>query len=671
MRGARRPTAAPEPLVRAPSTRRRPAAAPEPAAAPFLDGGAAGLKVTEPASGRWRRRGSQKVDSAWWKLRSMAKVPRFLQQPYVLSGYRRKLSAWECVRSCFMLHNELISIWSHLIGAILFVVLAVRIGYAGSLALPDLGPQISDTLTPSALHELFSSAPGPIADCLRREETTTADCLLQVKEWAFAPPEPVAGLALGARDWNERVASAVPRTAGLRRARDGGLQAAQERGRQVYAGVSEGVRRLVQDAGEQFQAVAEKVGERALPLTCASNSTADWKRCIPLLERLESAMLTAGGELHKMSDRLQSTIICGERQCFNLTAAASADEQVRELIQQAQAAAQQLFTEALAKAALQTQFARDAVRADLSALRGQIAAYKDEGAEQLASVRSEGALAAHTLRTAVGRLLNNATKTLQAVGARVRHSTPGWEEVRTGWAKGLVEALGEAEAQISAAPSSVWPLVLYCCSATVCLLLSAVYHCFGTAMSRDMHDLFARLDFAGITTLISGSCFPIIYYTFYCRPVLQQRYLLLVSGCGLPLMFCCATKWYMAPEYSSLRVFNFLMLGAVGGVAFAHGVYLESQLAAPGMAEWELEAAAQARGQILAFCASVATMVGTYLAGTVLYVTHFPESVRPGRFDRCCSSHQLWHMCVIGAAMILWTGLREYAGFRAASTCPT
>ena len=86
------------------------------------------------------------------------------------------------------------------------------------------------------------------------------------------------------------------------------------------------------------QAVAEKVGERALPLTCASNSTADWKRCIPLLERLESAMLTAGGELHKMSDRLQSTIICGERQCFNLTAAASADEQVRELIQQAQAA---------------------------------------------------------------------------------------------------------------------------------------------------------------------------------------------------------------------------------------------------------------------------------------------------------------------------------------------
>ena len=113
------------------------------------------------------------------------------------------------------------------------------------------------------------------------------------------------------------------------------------------------------------------------------------------------------------------------------------------------------------------------------------------------------------------------------------------------------------------APSgSVWPLVLYCCSATVCLLLSAVYHCFGTAMSRDMHDLFARLDFAGITTLIAGSCFPIIYYTFYCRPILQQRYLLLVSGCGLPLMFCCATKWYMAPEYSSLRVFNFLMLGA-------------------------------------------------------------------------------------------------------------
>ena len=41
-----------------------------------------------------------------------------------------------------------------------------------------------------------------------------------------------------------------------------------------------------------------------------------------------------------------------------------------------------------------------------------------------------------------------------------------------------------------------------------------------------------------------------------------------------------------------------------------------------------------------------------------------PEGVRG------TESHQLWHMCVIGAAMILWTGLREYAGYRAAAACP-
>jgi predicted membrane channel-forming protein YqfA (hemolysin III family) len=719
-------------------------------AAGFLD--ASALPVSEPArhrrgSSRWGKPGDR-LDSAWWRLRSIAQAPRFLHQPHVLTGYRKQLTAWEAARSAFMLHNETGAIWTHLIGALVFVVLAVRVGTWGVVgdapylqASPE--PHVNDTLTPSALHELFAGSPGfpAAASCLLQlphrtaESPTAADCLGDIKAWAFA-----AGPL-----------SAVPSEGnglepeGLRRlpAVDPG------EGRAPLHGVYAGVRRLVQDAGSRFQAAAEKVGKNALPPSCASNSTATWTTCIPLLESLEAAMLGAGGELSRLSDRLQSTVICGDSQCFNLTAAVSADEHVRELIEQAHGKAQLLFTEALAKATLQTSFVRDAVKADLSALRGQIAAYQEEGADKLATARQNGAAAAHRLRNAVGRLLSNATKSIKhsvARGARVGvgvavPSIPAWmwsdfHSARSaGWARAM-EAVREAETNLAkvaldvtaaggsaaaavgdeaddgssshsyahVAHEHVWPLVGYLISATVCLWLSAVYHCFGTAMSRPMHDLFARLDFAGITTLILGSGFAVIYYTFYCRPLLQQRYLAVYTMIGLPKMVACTMRWYAAPQRESLRVLNFLAFGFCGSFMVMHGMYLElfavgdggsgasgggggggggdggggggdpsgnlpATIEAGAATVWEASAALEAQAHAWSLFAKVLAMGAAYLSGTFVFVTHLPESRWPGRFDNCCASHQLWHVFVILAAYILWTGLRDYAAWRIATPC--
>lgn len=71
-------------------------------------------------------------------LYSFEKVPKYLQSnPYIRSGYRYGLNVKDCLFSLLYLNNESINIWSHLIGAGLFVYFFIRDIYLGR-ALPFL-----------------------------------------------------------------------------------------------------------------------------------------------------------------------------------------------------------------------------------------------------------------------------------------------------------------------------------------------------------------------------------------------------------------------------------------------------------------------------------------------------------------------------------------------------
>ena len=61
-----------------------------------------------------------------------------------------------------------------------------------------------------------------------------------------------------------------------------------------------------------------------------------------------------------------------------------------------------------------------------------------------------------------------------------------------------------------------WPLFIMLFAAIVCLGFSASFHLFGT-MSKNVYQIMSRLDYAGITFLIAGSCFPPYFYFFYCE----------------------------------------------------------------------------------------------------------------------------------------------------------
>jgi adiponectin receptor len=60
-----------------------------------------------------------------------------------------------------------------------------------------------------------------------------------------------------------------------------------------------------------------------------------------------------------------------------------------------------------------------------------------------------------------------------------------------------------------------WPLFVFLFGAVSCLSMSSLFHLY-FVHSKDTSEFLARLDYAGISLLIAGSCFPIYYYSYFC-----------------------------------------------------------------------------------------------------------------------------------------------------------
>ena len=61
-----------------------------------------------------------------------------------------------------------------------------------------------------------------------------------------------------------------------------------------------------------------------------------------------------------------------------------------------------------------------------------------------------------------------------------------------------------------------WPLFLMLFAAIVCFGFSTSFHWF-SIYSKNLYSFLCRLDYAGITFLIPGSCYPPYFYFYYCE----------------------------------------------------------------------------------------------------------------------------------------------------------
>ena len=185
-------------------------------------------------------------------------------------------------------------------------------------------------------------------------------------------------------------------------------------------------------------------------------------------------------------------------------------------------------------------------------------------------------------------------------------------------------------------------MVHYLC-AIFCFGMSSIYHLFNSH-SKKMMNFWIRFDYAGICLMIAGSSTPPLYYSFACNELEQWRFFYL----GMVYAFCFFTLCVMMIPYfdqdhfQSFRGMLFGMTGLVNVIPVLHiCCYVEPQyLHHFQIFPWLF-------GGIL------------YIIGAVLYGLQFPECCCPNKFDFFGSSHQIFHILIVSAALLHYYGSIE------------
>ena len=186
----------------------------------------------------------------------------------------------------------------------------------------------------------------------------------------------------------------------------------------------------------------------------------------------------------------------------------------------------------------------------------------------------------------------------------------------------------------AAASLERWPLYVFVISALGCLSSSAIYHLCGTANERWFRRL-ESLDYVGIIGLIVGSCTPVAWYSFGGDHHLERSLYLLAIGLVGAIVMVGSLTGVLNRASDSVRITLFVALALAGVAALLHAAVVH-----------------ELSDRHVALIFGVTKMGLTYGLGVVIYATQFPESVAPRTaFDRFGSSHQLWHACVLLAAV--------------------
>lgn len=186
-------------------------------------------------------------------------------------------------------------------------------------------------------------------------------------------------------------------------------------------------------------------------------------------------------------------------------------------------------------------------------------------------------------------------------------------------------------------------LTIFLVSAIICLTCSATFHTLA-CHSQPVAKSINRLDYVGIVVLIVGSNIPALRYGLYCHPNVHHFYLSMILLWGMLAMYTVVQPKYATPKFRPVRAGVFVALGLSGVAPILHGVYLS------GRSEFVFSTLGYKY---------VVWSGAMYIFGTLLYVAHIPERFAPGTFDYIGASHQLFHTCVLIAAMLHLAALRH------------
>ena len=93
-------------------------------------------------------------------------------------------------------------------------------------------------------------------------------------------------------------------------------------------------------------------------------------------------------------------------------------------------------------------------------------------------------------------------------------------------------------------------------------------------MNKKTKIILQRLDISGISILIWGSYFPVIYYSFYCEFYIKIIYLTLISFMGLVVFFISMQDWIYKTNSHKFRGLMYVSLGLCNVLPMLHYLIL-------------------------------------------------------------------------------------------------
>ena len=202
-----------------------------------------------------------------------------------------------------------------------------------------------------------------------------------------------------------------------------------------------------------------------------------------------------------------------------------------------------------------------------------------------------------------------------------------------------------------------YPFLIYLACAFFCLISSCIYHWF-FPISKTVFKLLHRLDMAGISILIFGSTYAILFYFFYCTPTLFRIYSTLCFIFCFTVFIVSLGEAINKPENCVYKSSMFAGLGLTNIIPIGHLIIL-SLFSSP-------ENDYLPMGNSLYY---LITMAILYLGGVVIFTTKIPERFYPTYFDIWLNSHTIWHVCVFLAALVHFFGISAVYALRLNKPC--
>ncbi|OJK05231.1 hemolysin III family protein [Aspergillus aculeatinus CBS 121060] len=183
--------------------------------------------------------------------------------------------------------------------------------------------------------------------------------------------------------------------------------------------------------------------------------------------------------------------------------------------------------------------------------------------------------------------------------------------------------------------------------AAFCLGMSATYHTISNH-SPMVARIGNAFDYAGIVGLTVGSFIPSVYFGFYCQPALQRLYWSMICTIGLGCVVVSIFPQFRTPGWRPFRAAMFVGMGLSAVFPVIHGL--------------RLYGLGQMTRQIGLGWLVLQGLL--YILGAAIYAARVPERLRPGQFDLWGSSHQIFHVLVVCAAIAHLTGLLKAFDYR-------